>query len=773
MKQMKRNSGIALLEVLIAITILSVVMTGVSVYMKHRAFQTEVNTASDQLVDELVMIQQYESESPEDPNSVTRFPTKPEDLVTKGYADACTDQQQQTGVCRSVRNTFWGEAIKYKGIDGANDEHISTHLEMTYPLTFFKAEEAKKVSKLFMSRIPFSTYDDATQAMTIRVNRSSASRAMDDYLDRFGNTTLKDDWDVGGDYRIANAKNYLVKTEDGNQMNVAAGVIASFAATSETQVPKPSCPDGLKPAISTSIKALTGASIKATGAQRTYYVDGGDSWTVKLSYYAQNQSDDKWGTYTDGEINVLVSCVTDDTPDDTPSQRIALLIAPWYNNIITTFSGQVYKMLNKKILLLPVLIASSSAYAVDTSHNYQPVSRENQDDMVVANSDGEYCTGTLLGGKYVITAAHCNTGTSINSAYQGLVAVSQTHIPTDYTAYMSALQNHEDITTPMLDVAIWQSNTDVKHTEFAPISNVAPQDNDLERVYGFGETNPNLGYIQQRYLENWHFGGAQASESGTQCQIHGATTDDGFCETVKPNMVISYEISQGRIIDGDSGSAFLNDKGYITGILHSRTPFGLQDATNPYHNAGGSLLNIEDVVADDAELDSMNGSYANRLAYEPTETFILDNVDAWNYPSWVKSVPAGQTVQVEFQSLNKAVVDLNNTISTSGDVSVDTSTITCYAPEQEDNNSAHHSDETVQPFDVCSMSVTSNGDSGEITLEGDQVIHVNAWDTGGDTPDDGGDTSGEGGSGGSFGLSGLLALFGLGAYRRVKSKSNR
>ena len=63
------------------------------------------------------------------------------------------------------------------------------------------------------------------------------------------------------------------------------------------------------------------------------------------------------------------------------------------------------------------------------------------------------------------------------------------------------------------------------------------------------------------------------------------------------------------------------------------------------------------------------------------------------------------------------------------------------------------------------MSVTSNGDSGETTLEGDQVIHVNAWNTGGDTPDDGG-------SGGSFGLSGLLAVFGLGAYRQRKSKSN-
>lgn len=128
-------------------------------------------------------------------------------------------------------------------------------------------------------------------------------------------------------------------------------------------------------------------------------------------------------------------------------------------------------------------------------------------------------------------------------------------------------------------------------------------------------------------------------------------------------------------------------------------------------------------------------------------------------------------VTVKIQSLHTNTVDLLNSINVTGDVSVDTRSITCFAPEDDNNTAEHNTADSVNPFDVCALSVTSNGGAGEITLGSDQVIHINEWNV--DTtvepenPSTGGSSSG-GSSGGSLGLFGLFGLLGIGFIRRKK-----
>ncbi|WP_105903618.1 trypsin-like serine protease [Vibrio gangliei] len=431
------------------------------------------------------------------------------------------------------------------------------------------------------------------------------------------------------------------------------------------------------------------------------------------------------------------------------------------------------KKLTTSVTLLSALV-SANVFAVDTSLVYHNVDRVDQDNIVIANSDSSaYCTGTVIGGKWVITAAHCNQGSSVDGVYQTL-SVKKSNIPTEYTEYKAQTENPDSTgySSPMLDVAVWELDDALKHSTFAPISNVTLSDNDLLRLYGFGQTNPELNYIEQRTLANWHYGNWDLANTPNveACTIDGATHDDGYCETLDPNMMVTYEINQGRIIDGDSGAALFKD-GYMVGILHSLSPYGLQDAGHSYHADSGTTegVNVSDIVSSDADLDSMNGSYANRMDYAATQNFLLDNINAWNYASWVK-VNSSNAVTVKIQSLHNSTVNLLNTITTTGDADVDTSTIACFSPEHDNNTAEHHSADSVQPFDVCSLSVTSNGGEGQILLGDNQVIHVNKWDVDSvdpEEPDNGGESSG-GSSGGSLGVFGLLGLLGLGIARRRK-----
>ncbi len=389
-----------------------------------------------------------------------------------------------------------------------------------------------------------------------------------------------------------------------------------------------------------------------------------------------------------------------------------------------------------------------------------PVALTDKDDTVVIHDvEGTRCTATLIGGNKLITAAHCGEGKSLetayNKAYEEWIAVTQTDIAPEYLEYETDWDS-----APMLDVAIWTMKEAVKHTLFTPISNVTMEDNALLRIYGYGGTYPDLAYAEQRSLANWHYGGYFDTVSPTCVNIEGAISADGFCERIDPNMVSTYELlGEGHTTGGDSGSAYINEAGYATAIHHSRSVYHAYEAGFKYHEIE-TYDDIYEAIAPDANLEGSYSSFGNRLDYPATQQFLLDAVNAWHYASWLPSVNTGDAVTVKFQSLHADSVNLLNTFTTTGDVFVDASTITCFGPEQEIQTDTHHSADTVAPFEVCEMSVTSNGGDGEIQLDDGQIIYVNHWVT------DSNDNTGNDDSGGAFGPLGLLSLLLLGGLRR-------
>ncbi|WP_299571622.1 hypothetical protein [uncultured Shewanella sp.] len=263
----------------------------------------------------ITLIHQFENESLEESNTKERFPQDLLDLVSEGYAEACSDSDFTiTGKCRPINKTPWGDTITVQTFDAdeTTSPKLKTHLEMTYPLTSVgDSSDRKRIGSIFGQSIPFAVVDSGSNTIKIRVNRSGTSIRSDVYLRRSGEDRLTGDWDVG-DHALVNTKDVTIRNSDGSQRSLAGGVVRSFTALHEDRVTKHKCPSGFTPNINVSVKGLfhfTDANqFTSTGAVTAYASSVNTYWEIRLEYYALMQGDAGWQKLNDGEVKVDLTC---------------------------------------------------------------------------------------------------------------------------------------------------------------------------------------------------------------------------------------------------------------------------------------------------------------------------------------------------------------------------------------------------------------------------------------------------------------------------------
>ncbi|ELP5902660.1 trypsin-like serine protease [Vibrio vulnificus] len=286
--------------------------------------------------------------------------------------------------------------------------------------------------------------------------------------------------------------------------------------------------------------------------------------------------------------------------------------------------------MRRTLLFASLTLASSSAWAII---NGTPVDWPSHDNLVrldghpmsggvIQDKKGQ-CTGTLISGKYVLTAAHCLDKENV---VDSVTMASGQNTSTEFAQYRMH-PNYDPSADFSTDVGLIPLNQVLVHQSIQffsdlSISNISK--GEAINVKGFGGT-------------------ATASSPLNQAEFTFSKT-----HWASPELIYIDVVNDSHTTGGDSGSAWSNDMNEIIGV----------------HN--GSSFNFT---------TNKRSTYGTDLHY--ASDFILETINGWHYPTIANA--NGQTT-ITIQSLHQSVnqPDPSNEMWTEGDVALVNEASSCF-----------------------------------------------------------------------------------------------
>jgi hypothetical protein len=315
-----KQRGLALLDVLFAMALLGLIIAGSASQMRVKK---EIKNAQDyrvriEHVIEALQKHQYQQRTQSPPPPIDEeFPTLLNDLVTadEQFWINCTPADEAARYCLRPDYVPWSvDQIGYR--EGEKEVTIGSgtrtiaYAELTFPLSSTAIQpihRAKWATELL--KIPYAKAQ-TNGDITVMVYDPLLSQLYDAFLQHDGSVPLSDDWDVGGEYGITNARDYTILNSDGTQKIVSKGLVNVVTVKHGERVYKPACPQGTTPDIMLSIGNIYIASdYELTGSQKPYLITTtNDYWDIGLEVRVKSLITGDFKASNDGEITAFTQC---------------------------------------------------------------------------------------------------------------------------------------------------------------------------------------------------------------------------------------------------------------------------------------------------------------------------------------------------------------------------------------------------------------------------------------------------------------------------------
>ncbi|PTB34675.1 trypsin-like serine protease [Photobacterium phosphoreum] len=243
-------------------------------------------------------------------------------------------------------------------------------------------------------------------------------------------------------------------------------------------------------------------------------------------------------------------------------------------------------MSKKTYFLSLALLFSANALAIK---NGQPVDNKNYQSII----HSQYCSGTILGGKWVLTAEHCSTK---EDTYPQIITSYD-----NKRTLVSQQINYSDWSNngSTIDAALWRLPQNIAINHITIITPSPVQSGQDVTIFGYGGTANQLNKTTHRIINRSDFA---------------------------PEYAVSLNnYNHGQTVGGDSGAPYLNNNNHLVAI----------------HKGSQFQSNLQSDLAIATKVSAF-------------KDFILETINGWNYPTNINNINGSQTITV--QSLHNDVI---------------------------------------------------------------------------------------------------------------------
>ncbi len=268
------------------------------------------------LIERIHQYQYYKiTEEGVDSTSQTSWPATLDNLMNdypEQYWGSCTIDRELNGECKLPDYVPWSYSrlSTYFYTSLAHIPAFNEHLVIRIPLSEL-ASDPKEWTRYSNVLIDIPGARRAGSDIHITLRQATLALMYENIVMRDGSATLTEDWDVGGQHGITNAKDYTIAASDGSQISVSKRLVTIENVSHGQTVRKPACSAGLSPNLILSIGEINLSTQHTELSEFKAYIKSQNSndWTIAIDTTAKNKNTKNFEITHFGKATALVQCI--------------------------------------------------------------------------------------------------------------------------------------------------------------------------------------------------------------------------------------------------------------------------------------------------------------------------------------------------------------------------------------------------------------------------------------------------------------------------------